>query len=147
MRILKTLYVHFQVFMIRRGFISLAPNELHDQLLKGNLSEKTFYRYLKPEDIEGLVEYHTEQKRMFEESDEIGLTRIDELPEASQGLAHDPLLQNALKRDGHMPMDSEKRRQMIFRLSRLDRIIFDDDLVLKVERAQNRKKNIVERID
>jgi hypothetical protein len=134
------------IWMIRLRLHKIPVAQLYKDYLFGQASLRHLGQLLRPDQLGEFVEHHKAMRQQFEESDDIGLTRLDEMSQVFQDLVRgSPFLQAAIEAQGGMLLETEDRRRVFFALNQLDRLIESGQLEQTVRRTK--KQNVVRRID
>lgn len=129
------------------GLYSFSVDILHKSYLKGHIGQADLYKLLKPNQLEKFIKHHASVKSSFERSEQLGLTKTDELHEEVQDLINSPLTQALLTMNGDITTTSEERSRMVAALNQLDGKIIHGILEKEVLAAHGRKNVIMDQGD
>ncbi len=102
---------------------------------------------MQPRQLKKFIRHHKEVKRQFQKSEEVGLTKIDELPEELQSLINDPFTRAVMEMDERIIMNTKERQRMISALNQLDSKIMHKVLEREVMARHGNQNLIMDQTD
>ncbi len=107
-------------WLCKLGWYSFPVEVLHKAYLLGRIGQDELYDLLRPKQLNNFINHHETVKASFAKSEELGLTKTDELADGVQKLINDPIMQEILKMHGEVTTTSEERRRIIAAFNQLD---------------------------